>query len=41
MMQRRSAGGNIRFGVILTLLAVLMLAVAFIWATLYLGTAHA
>ncbi len=39
-MQRKIAGGNIRFGVILTLIAILMLATAFIWATLYLGTTH-
>ena len=39
-MQRRSAGGNMRFGMILTLVAVLMLAVAFIWAALYLASAH-
>ncbi len=39
-MQRRSAGGNMRFGVILTLLAFLMLCVAFIWAALYLASAH-
>lgn len=38
-MQRRDAGGNMRFGIILTLIAVLMLAVAFIWAALYLGSA--
>ncbi|MDA8395463.1 MAG: hypothetical protein M0T72_09540 [Candidatus Dormibacteraeota bacterium] len=39
-MQRRSASGNMRFGIILTLLAFLMLCVAFIWAALYLASAH-
>ncbi len=39
-MQRRSAGGNMRFGIILTVIAFLMLVVAFVWATLYLGAAH-
>lgn len=39
-MQRKRARGNIRLGIILTLVSVLMMAVAFIWATLYLGVAH-
>ncbi len=39
-MQRRSASGNMRLGLILTLIAVLMLAIAFTWAALYLASAH-
>ncbi len=39
-MQRKSAGGNMRLGITLTVIAVLMMAVAFAWATLYLGAAH-
>lgn len=39
-MNRRTAHGNMRFGMILTGLAILMLVVAFTWANLYLGAAH-
>lgn len=40
-MEKKVARGNMRFGVVLVSLAVLMLAVAFIWAALYLAAAHA
>jgi hypothetical protein len=40
-MQRRSARGNIRLGVVLTALGLLMGGVAAAWAILYLAAAHA
>ncbi|MGH7666108.1 MAG: hypothetical protein ACRENY_00860 [Candidatus Dormibacteria bacterium] len=40
-MQRKEARGNMRLGILLTALGVLMLATAFIWAAIYLGAAHA
>jgi hypothetical protein len=30
----------VRFGLLLTVIAVLMLALAFVWATLYLSSSH-
>ncbi|MGH7609204.1 MAG: hypothetical protein ACREOD_04575 [Candidatus Dormibacteria bacterium] len=39
-MQRKQARSMVRLGILLTVIAVLMLALAFIWATLYLGAAH-
>jgi hypothetical protein len=39
-MHRKDARTNVRFGVLLTVIAILMLGVAFIWALLYLGAAH-
>jgi hypothetical protein len=39
-MHQKEARGNVRFGLLLTAIAVLMLAMAFIWATLYLSASH-
>jgi hypothetical protein len=39
-MHRKSAAANMRLGITLTLIAILMMAVAFGWAALYLGTSH-
>ncbi len=39
-MLRKSAGDNMRLGIALTVIAFLMLVVAFAWATLYLAAAH-
>ncbi len=35
-MEKELAGRNIRFGLILAVLALLMLAASFVWAILYL-----
>ncbi len=40
-MHQREARGNVRFGLLLTVIAILMLALGFIWAVIYLGAAHA
>ncbi|MGH7610885.1 MAG: hypothetical protein ACREN4_02580 [Candidatus Dormibacteria bacterium] len=40
-MQRKDARGILRLGILLTVIAVLMLALAFIWAVIYLGAGHA
>lgn len=39
-MHRKEARGTMRFGLLLTAIAILMLALGFIWATLYLGASH-
>jgi|GEM_PF-696498 len=39
-MDQKEARGNVRFGLLLTVIAVLMLAMAFVWATLYLSSSH-
>jgi hypothetical protein len=40
MMERRSARGNLRLGMALTTLYLLLWGVAFAWAFLYLKAAH-
>ncbi|HVC39535.1 MAG TPA: hypothetical protein VNH20_06140 [Candidatus Dormibacteraeota bacterium] len=39
-MHRKEARANVRLGLLLTIIAVLMLSLAFIWATIYLGASH-
>ncbi|HVB13204.1 MAG TPA: hypothetical protein VNH38_00390 [Candidatus Dormibacteraeota bacterium] len=39
-MHRKEARANVRLGVLLTVIGVSMLALAFIWATIYLGASH-
>jgi hypothetical protein len=39
-MDQKDARGNVRFGLLLTAIAIVMLAMAFIWATLYLSSSH-
>lgn len=39
-MDQKDARGNVRFGLLLTAIAIAMLAMAFIWATLYLSSSH-
>ncbi len=39
-MEKKDARGNIRFGIVLGVLAVLMLALTFGWAVFYLAAAH-
>jgi len=40
LMDQKEARGNVRFGLLLTVIAVMMLALAFVWATLYLSSSH-
>ncbi|MGH7641919.1 MAG: hypothetical protein ACRENX_02710 [Candidatus Dormibacteria bacterium] len=40
-MERKEARGNMRFGLLLTGLGILMLGLGFIWALIYLAAAHA
>ncbi|HUY09338.1 MAG TPA: hypothetical protein VMW80_07790 [Candidatus Dormibacteraeota bacterium] len=40
-MQRKEARANVRFGLLLTGIGILMLGLGFIWAVLYLAAAHA
>ncbi|HEY6538337.1 MAG TPA: hypothetical protein VI138_04765 [Candidatus Dormibacteraeota bacterium] len=39
-MHRKEARANVRFGVLLTVLAIVMLSLGFIWATVYLSASH-
>ena len=39
-MHRKEARANVRFGLLLTAIAILMVALGFIWAVLYLGASH-
>ncbi|MGH7639640.1 MAG: hypothetical protein ACREN7_04585 [Candidatus Dormibacteria bacterium] len=39
-MERKDARGNVRFGIFLTIIAILMVAIAFIWAAIYLSSSH-
>jgi len=36
-VEQKDARGNIRFGIVLIVVAVLMMAIAFAWAAFYLG----
>jgi hypothetical protein len=40
-MQRKEAGTNVRMGLLLTGIGILMLGLGFTWALLYLAAAHA
>ncbi len=39
-MKRQDARSNVGLGIFLTVIAVLMLALAFIWAFVYLSSSH-
>ncbi|MFZ0994995.1 MAG: hypothetical protein WAO09_03300 [Candidatus Dormiibacterota bacterium] len=39
-MDQKEARGNVRFGLLLTAIAILMLAMGFIWAIVYLSSSH-
>jgi hypothetical protein len=40
-MHRKEARSNVRMGILLTVIGVLMLGLGFTWALLYLAAAHA
>ncbi|MGC2190985.1 MAG: hypothetical protein WA751_01465 [Candidatus Dormiibacterota bacterium] len=40
-MQRKEARANVRMGILLTVVGILMLALGFTWAILYLAASHA
>lgn len=40
-MQRKESRANIRLGLLLTAIGILMLGLAFAWALIYLAAAHA
>ncbi|HUY57438.1 MAG TPA: hypothetical protein VMV12_06385 [Candidatus Micrarchaeaceae archaeon] len=40
-MQRKESRANIRLGLLLTAIGILMLGLAFVWALIYLAAAHA
>ncbi len=40
-MHRKEARSNVRMGILLTAIGVLMLGLGFTWALLYLAAAHA
>lgn len=39
-MERNQARGNIRLGILMGVIAILMLALGFIWALIYINAAH-